>query len=140
MTVHKKDARQISKSHSPTSVPPEEQGTHPAEELLAHQAAAPFLADVPQPIHTRVLLCVHDLPQERSGSAGLRTTGATEPSLSNGASPGKQCHAPQPKDLQGNLSPRRSSPTLCKLSIKRAVKINILHLLSQNRTGALPCW
>lgn len=77
-------------------------------------------------------------PRRRSGSAGPRTTGATEPL---GSSLGQQCHDPQPKDLQGNLSPRQKLPSLSGSSIlTRAVRIILLHLLSQYRTGVLPCW
>lgn len=79
--------------------------------------------------------CVHDLPQQKVRQC--QTEDHWEPLSpfpTNGSSLGQQFCAPQPKD-----SP--SSPHFSASSIlTRAVRIIILHLLSQNRAGALPRW
>lgn len=136
VTVHKKDTRQRAKFHSPTSAPPEQQGTGPAPGAPRSLGCSIISRWSPAHPYICAALCAWSDPGE--GQA-VPDQGSLEP-LSHWASlqavpssPAQRC-ARQPQ-------PKTEFPPLSASSIwARAVRTIILHLLSQNRTGALPCW
>lgn len=84
VTAHKKDTGQIARFRCPTTLPPGELGISPAKELLTHILAV-LLADISHPLYR------HICPKRRS-RAWSRSTGATEPFPTHGASPDGQYH------------------------------------------------
>lgn len=130
--------RQISQSHLGTSRGARDAPCRGAPRSLVCSIISRCFPAHPHMCCSVCMIC----PKRRSGSAGPRTAGATEPFPTDGASLDEQCRAslqlPNPKTCKGTSAQDRNSPPLpANSTLTRLVMIIILHLLSQNRTAMM---